>query len=119
MSGVNRVTILGNLGKDVELKYSANGKALATFSVAVNEGYGEKEHVEWFSVAAWEKLAENCSKCLSKGQQVFVEGRLQTRSWDDNGTKKYRTELIASNVQFLGKRDDNQDETDPDDLPLD
>ena len=111
--------ILGNLGKDPELRYTATGKANTTFSVAVNEGSGENKRVEWFSISAWDKTAELCSQYLRKGQEVFVEGRLQTRSWDDNGTKKYRTELIASNVQFLGKRDDNQDETDPDDLPLD
>ena len=109
---LNKVMIIGNLGADPEMRYTANGDAVTTFSVAVNRRYtsnGEqREEVEWFRVVAWRKLAEVCSQYLSKGRQVYVEGRLQTRTWDDQeGRKHYMTELVAQEVKFLGGRQDN------------
>jgi single-strand DNA-binding protein len=103
--------IIGNVGKNPEMRFSPSGSAVTNFSVAVNNSYtskatGEKRtETEWFNVVTWGKLAENCNQYLTKGKSVYVEGRLKTRSWDGNdGQKKYRTELIASHVQFLGGR---------------
>ncbi len=110
MNGLNRVQIIGNLGADPEMKYTPSGTAMATFSVAVNRTYTNPdgqatEETDWFNVVAWNKQAESCSKFLTKGQPVYVEGRLHTRSWDgQNGQKHYRTEIIASQVIFLGKK---------------
>ena len=139
MPGLNKVMIIGNLGKDPEMRFTANGSSVATFSVAVSRqvpsGDGERrEETEWFSVVAWNKLAELCNQYLQKGRKVYVEGRLQTRSWDaQDGTKKYRTEVIAQEVQFLDSRDavgagagvgrgsrnaDAGDFAEPDDLPF-
>lgn len=106
MSGINKVIIVGHLGKDPELK-TAGANPVVNLSVATSESWMDKDNVkqertEWHRVTAWGKLAELCGKHLSKGRQVYVEGKLQTRSWDDNGQKKYSTEVIASTVQFLG-----------------
>jgi single-strand DNA-binding protein len=106
MAGLNKVMIIGNLGKDPEMRYTANGKAVTTFSVAVRRTYqvaGEKrEDTEWFNVVTWERLAELCSQFLQKGRRTYVEGRLQTRSWEgQDGQKHYRTEVVASDVLFL------------------
>jgi single-strand DNA-binding protein len=109
MAGLNKVMIIGNLGKDPEMRYTADGKALTSFSVASSRSYsgsdGErKEETEWFSVVTWQKLAEQCSQFLQKGRKVYVEGRLQTRSWDTpEGEKRYRTEVIAEKVVFLDR----------------
>ncbi len=104
MSSLNRIEIIGNIGKETEMRFIPSGKAITTFSVAVNEKYGEKETTEWFNIVTWDKLAENCNQYLTVGQQVFVEGRLQTRSWDDkDGLKHYKTEIVAHRVLFLGK----------------
>ena len=108
MASLNKVMIIGNLGADPEMRYIANGDAVTTFNVATNEQFtnraGERqERTEWFSVVTWRRLAEMCSQYLTKGRQVYVEGRLQTRSWDgQDGIKHYRTELIANTVTFLG-----------------
>jgi single-strand DNA-binding protein len=108
MSGVNKVIIVGRLGQDPELKSVGSGQSVARLSVATSESWlskdGQKqEKTEWHRVVVWGKQAENCAKHLSKGRQVYVEGRLQTRSWDDpSGVKKYSTEIVANNVQFLG-----------------
>jgi single-strand DNA-binding protein len=105
---LNRVMILGNLGQDPELRYTPNQNAVATFSVATTDyrtgADGQKqETTEWHRVVVWNKVAENCAKYLTKGKTVLVEGKLQTRSWDDKATgqKRYSTEIIAQNVQFL------------------
>lgn len=133
MAGLNKVMIIGNLGKDPEMRFTANGSAVANFNVAVSRQYagsdGERrEDTEWFTVVAWNKLAEQCNQFLQKGKKVYVEGRLQTRSWDgQDGQKRYRTEVVAQEVQFLdraggpggGPRDPmDSDITDPDDLPF-
>ncbi len=106
MASLNKIMIIGNLGQDPELRYTSNQKAVATLNVATTESWvrdGQKqEHTEWHRIIVWDKQAENCAKYLSKGRPVYVEGRLQTRTWDDkNGQKRYSTEVIASTVQFL------------------
>lgn len=109
MSGVNKVIILGRLGQDPELKYTPSGAAVCNFSVATSETWTDKnsgqkqERTEWHRVVVWGKLAELCNQYLAKGRQAFVEGKLQTRSWDDkNGEKRYTTEINATTVQFVG-----------------
>jgi single-strand DNA-binding protein len=109
MAGLNKVMIIGNLGADPEMRYTADGKALTSFRVASSRNYsgpdGERrEETEWFSVVTWQKLAEQCSQFLQKGRRVYVEGRLQTRSWDGpDGQRKYRTEVVAEKVLFLDR----------------
>jgi single-strand DNA-binding protein len=108
--GLNKVMIIGKLGRNPEMRYTPSGKAVTSFSVATNRSWvnseGERrEETEWFNVVAWGNLAEICKQYLSKGQQVYVEGRLQTRGWEDqNGKKHYRTELVANEMIMLGER---------------
>ena len=109
MSGVNKVIIVGRLGGDPEVRYTPGGQAVAKLSVATSENWTDKqgqkqERTEWHRVSVWGKMAEVCGQHLSKGRQVYVEGRLQTRSWDDKttGQKRYATDIVASTVQFLG-----------------
>lgn len=108
MSGVNKVIILGRLGADPETKNISSGSTVTSFSLATSESWKDKEgqkqeRTEWHRVVVWGKLAEICGKYLAKGRQAFVEGRLQTRSWEDQqGNKKYTTEIVANNVQFVG-----------------
>ena len=97
---------MGNLGQDPELRYTQNQTAVATLNVATTDSWvkdGQRqEQTEWHRIIVWNKQAENCARYLTKGRSVFVEGKLQTRSWDDkNGQKRYTTEIVASNVQFL------------------
>ena len=109
MASVNRVIILGNLGADPELRYTQSGMAVCTLSVATTDVRNDRdgnrqENTEWHRVVVWNKQAENCAKYLAKGRSVYVEGRLQTRSWDDKqtGQKRYTTEIVAQTVQFIG-----------------
>lgn len=108
--GLNRVMVIGNLGRDPEMRYTPAGRPVTTFTVACSRAWsspeGERhEETEWFNVVAWGKLAENCKQFLVKGSLVYVEGRLQTRSWDDADSKKhYRTEVIANEIIFLDDR---------------
>ncbi|HLT23220.1 MAG TPA: single-stranded DNA-binding protein [Bacteriovoracaceae bacterium] len=105
---VNKVILLGRLGQDPELKYTPGGAAVCNFSLATTESWTDKsgqkqEKTEWHRIVVWGKLAELCNQYLSKGRQAFVEGRLQTRAWDDkDGNKRYTTEIMASTVQFIG-----------------
>ena len=105
---LNKVMLIGNLGADPEIKYTPNGTAVANLRIATSDNRKNKdgeweERTEWHRVVVWGKLAELCEKYLSKGRQCFVEGRLQTRSWDDkDGNKRYTTEIVASTIQFLG-----------------
>jgi len=109
MAGLNKVMIIGNLGADPEMRYTADGNALTSFRVASSRNYtgpdGERrEETEWFSVVTWRKLAEQCSQYLQKGRRVYVEGRLRTRSWDTpEGQRRYRTEVVAERVLFLDR----------------
>jgi single-strand DNA-binding protein len=138
---LNKCMVIGHLGADPEMRYTANGSAVTTFRVATSrtftDGGGERrEETEWFRVVTWNRLAETCAQYLTKGRLVYVEGRLQTRQWDDQqGQRRYTTELIAETVRFLGGgRDgggsggfaapgfatgpDNEGDIDPDDLPF-
>ncbi|MBI5063477.1 MAG: single-stranded DNA-binding protein [Desulfatitalea sp.] len=114
MAGVNKVILVGNLGQDPEIRYMADGTAVANFSIATSETWkdkqtGEKkERTEWHRVVAWRQLGELCGKYLSKGRQVYIEGKLQTRSWEKDGVTRYATEIVASEVQFIGG---NRDES--------
>lgn len=107
-AAVNKVILIGNLGAKPELKYLPSGQAVCELRLATNESYtkdGEKhEKTEWHRVVAWGKTGENCAQYLDKGRSVYVEGKLQTRSWDDktSGEKRYMTEIVALTVQFLG-----------------
>jgi len=112
MTSLNRVTIIGNVGNEPEMRFTPSGKPVTSFSVATNEKFGDNDHTEWFSVVAWNKLAETCNQYLTKGQQVYVEGRLQTRTWEsDDGVKHYKTEVIANKVLFLGQRKQSEETT--------
>jgi single-strand DNA-binding protein len=108
MAGINKVILIGNLGADPEVRYTGNGTAVASFRIATTERWtnpnGEKgERTEWHRIVAWRRLAEICGEYLSKGKQVYVEGRLQTRSWEDkDGNKRWTTEIVALNMQMLG-----------------
>jgi single-strand DNA-binding protein len=138
---LNKVMVIGHLGADPEMRYTANGDAVTNFSVASSRQYttssGERrDETEWFRVVTWRRLAEICSQYLTKGRLVYVEGRLQTRSWEgQDGQKRYMTELIAQEVKFLGGRDsggapaaayapgmpvgaDGDGDIEPDDLPF-
>lgn len=107
---VNKVILVGNLGKDPELRYTPSGAAVATFSIATTNPFKDKEgnkQTEWHNIVAWRQLAEICGKFLHKGKQVYIEGRIQTRSYDDrDGNKRYITEIVADQMQMLGSRDD-------------
>lgn len=140
---LNKAMVIGHLGADPEMRYTANGNAVTTFNVATSRQFqgpdGERrEETEWFRVVTWNRLAETCSQYLSKGRLVYVEGRMQTRSWEgQDGQKRYTTELIAQEVKFLGGRDggggsggggrysaglpvgaDGEGDIEPDDLPF-
>jgi single-strand DNA-binding protein len=106
---VNKVILVGNLGKDPELRYTPNGTAVANFPLATSENFKDRdgnrqERTEWHNVVAWRQLAEICGKYLHKGKQVYVEGKLQTRKWQDkNGIDRYTTEVVADTMQMLGR----------------
>jgi len=115
MAGINKVILIGNLGSDPEVRYTPSGVAVAQFNIATSEEWkdkdsGEKrERTEWHRIVAWRRLGEICGEYLSKGQQVYVEGRIQTNTWEDKeGNKRYTTEIIANTVQFLGKRESSE-----------
>jgi len=131
MAGVNKVILVGNLGRDPEVRYTKNGQAVATFSLATTEKWknreGEREDkTEWHRIVAWGKLGEICGEYLSKGKQVYIEGRLQTRQWEDNdGYKRSTTEIVAGNMVMLGAQSGGQspgaseeDSEDQDDIPF-
>ena len=112
MKSLNRVQLIGNVGKEPEVKYTGSGKAVAKLSVATNESYkdtdGEwQEKTEWHNIVAWEKLAEIVGQYVKKGDKIFIEGRSTTRSWDDktSGEKKYITEVVAKDLIMLGAKD--------------
>lgn len=110
MASVNKVMLIGNLGGDPELRYTPAGSALATFSLATNEVWKDKdgnnqERTEWHRIVTWNKLAENVGEYLKKGSQAYVEGRLTTRNWQDkDGVKRYTTEIVAQTVKFLDRK---------------
>lgn len=102
---LNRVMIIGRLGQDPEIRSTAQGTTVSKFSVATSKKIKEKDVTEWHKVVAFGKVAEICNHYLSKGSQVFIEGELQTNSWEDKeGTKRYTTNIVVQNVQFLGPK---------------
>ena len=128
--GLNKLMIIGHLGRDPEMRYTPSGRPVTTFSVATTRSWhsadGERhEETEWFNVVAWGSLAEICNQHLRKGQQVYVEGRLQTRRWEDSeGNKHYTTELVAKEMIMLGDKrevytaDEDREEEDVEGLPF-
>ena len=137
MVGLNKIMIIGNVGTDPEMRYTPNGNPVTSFRIATSRAYtsanGERhEETEWFTVVAWNQLAEQCNQFLSKGQLVYVEGRLHSHSWDSqDGQKHFRNEIIADTVRFLSPRqggaaplpggkaaDDSGEELGPDDIPF-
>ena len=110
MASLNKVMIIGNLGSDPEMRFTPNGNPVTSFSIATNRIYttaeGErKQETEWFTVVAWNKLAEQCNQFLTKGRLIYAEGRLRTRTWESqDGQKHYRTEIIANRVTFLDRQ---------------
>ncbi|MBN2071162.1 MAG: single-stranded DNA-binding protein [Candidatus Krumholzibacteriota bacterium] len=112
MSGVNKAILVGNLGSDPELRHTGSGTTVANFSLATSENFKSREgerqtRTEWHKVVAFGKLAEICGQYLQKGKQVYIEGRIQTRSWEDqSGNKKYTTEIIANQMVMLGRAGD-------------
>src|SRR5262245_47777360 len=110
-AGVNKVILIGNLGRDPELRYTQSGQPVVNFTMATTEswnkrdGSGREEKTEWHRIVAWGRTAELCAQYLAKGRTVYVEGRLQTREWEDKeGQKRRTTEIVAQTVQFLGGR---------------
>tara|TARA_B100000085_G_scaffold262391_1_gene267516 strand:+ start:320 stop:718 length:399 start_codon:yes stop_codon:yes gene_type:complete len=132
MSGVNKVILVGNLGKDPEVKYLDSGIAVANFSLATTENYKNKEgervsQTEWHNIVLWRGLAEVAEKYLKKGSSIYIEGRIRTRKWeDDDGKTRYNTEILGDNMTMLGGKpqpeNKNEDltssENDEDDLPF-
>lgn len=119
--GLNKVTLIGNLGRNPEMRYTPSGKPVTSFSMASSRSWvssdGERrEETEWFNVVAWGNLAEICNQHLARGQQVYIEGRLQTRSWEDNnGQRHFRTEVVANEMIILGRRVSYNDRSEEDD----
>jgi len=113
MAGINKAIIVGRVGKDPEIKYFQDGTAVTNFTVATSEEWkdkttGEKkDRTEWHRIVTYKGLAETCAKYLSKGKQIYLEGRIQTRSWEKDGINRYTTEIIADKVQFLGSKGDS------------
>ena len=110
MAGVNKAILVGNLGRDPELRYTQNGQAVVNFTLATSETWNDKsgervERTEWHRIVVWGKTGEMCAQYLSKGRTVYVEGRIQTREWEDKeGNKRYTTEINANTVNFIGPR---------------
>jgi len=115
MAGVNKVILVGNLGRDPEIKYTQSNVPVANFSVATSESWNDKntgewqEKTEWHRIVAWRHLAERAEKYLRKGKQVYIEGRIETRKWTgQDGNDRYTTEVVANQLMLLGRRDDNE-----------
>jgi len=125
MASVNKAILIGNLGKDPELRYTPSGRAVANFSIATTERWkgqdGEnQEKTEWHNIVLWGRTAELAKEYLSKGSPVYIEGRIQTRSYEDkNGVKKYITEIVGQRMQFLGKRGETGSDYTPPPPPAD
>ncbi len=117
-NGLNKVMLIGNLGQPPELRYTQSSQAVLNFSLATNEGFKNRDgewqsRTEWHKVTVWGKRAEGLNKILQKGTQLFVEGRLQTRAWEDKqGQKRYTTEVVAQDVKLLGSRSGNGERRD-------
>ena len=116
MAGVNKVILIGNLGKDPEVRYLDSGVAVANFSLATTESYKNKEgervsQTEWHNIVLWRGLAEVAEKWLKKGSSVYIEGKIRSRKWEDKeGNTRYTTEILADNMTMLGKKEDSSTE---------
>lgn len=129
MASLNKIILIGNVGIDPEMRYTPSGKAVTSFSMATNRRYstasGEtREETDWFRISAWGKQAEQCNQFLTKGRQVYVEGRLHARTWEgQDGQARTSLEVTADRVLFLGKRTEaaisEEGELEPEDLPFD
>ena len=114
MAGLNKVMLIGHLGRNPEIRYSQQGTAMVNFSIATSEQWNDKntgekqERTEWHRIQVFGKQAEVCEKYLSKGSQIYIEGRMQTRNYEKDGQTHYITEVVVNNFQFLGGRQDNQ-----------
>ena len=109
MAGLNKVMLIGNLGRDPEIRYTASGLAIANINLATTERFKGEDRTEWHRVVVFDKLAEICGQYLTKGRQVYFEGRLQTREWTDkDGNKRWTTEIVANNMVMLGGRGEGQ-----------
>ena len=110
MASLNKAMLIGNLGRDPEIRYTQDGKAITSFSIATTDKWRDKssgenrEKTEWHRIVAFDRLGEICGEYLSKGKQVYIEGRLQTRSWEKDGVTRYTTEIVATAMQMLGAR---------------
>ena len=122
MAGINKVILVGRLGRDPEVRYTPSGATVANFSIATSDEWKDKEtgqkqeKTEWHRIVAWRRLGEICGEYLRKGKQVYIEGKLQTRSWEDrDGNKRYTTEIVAQSMQMLDAqtRDMRADPADP------
>lgn len=109
---MNKVILIGNITKDLELRKTQSAKSVVEFSVALNEGYGEKKTVEYVNIIAWEKTAETLVNYCGKGSKIMVEGRIKTDSYDKNGQKVYKTYVLANNIEFLSARDTHTNQPD-------
>ncbi len=116
MAGLNKVMLIGNLGKDPEIRYTQSGQAVVNFSIATSRQWKDKDgefrkETEWHKIIAWGKLAEICDQYLVKGKQVYIEGRIQTRKWEDrDGVTRYTTEIVADQMLMLGSKGDTYSE---------
>jgi len=119
MASINKVILIGNLGQDPELKYMPSGDAVCNFTIATTEVFkdregNQQEKTEWHRIVAFRKLAEICGEYLKKGKQVYIEGKIQTRSWEDkDGVKRFTTEVVADTMKMLGRRDEETGSTAP------
>jgi single-strand DNA-binding protein len=118
MKSVNKVILIGNLGKDPEVKYTPNGTSVAKIVLATNERFKDKagqwqDKTEWHNIVLWKRLAEIAGEYLKKGTKVYIEGRLETRSWEKNGETRYTTSIVASDVVLLGSRESGKTEAKP------
>ena len=119
---MNKVLLVGNLTKAPELRYTQSGKATARMSIAINQGYGDKQTTDFFNLVAWEKTAELCDKFLSKGSKILVEGRLNNNNYEKDGVKHYGVDVIVNSIEFLDKKKfeqkNNVETDDNDDIPF-
>ena len=127
MPSLNRVTLMGNLGQDPELKYLQDGTPVANFSIAVNEKWRDRsgqtqERVNWFRIVVWRKLADICAEYLRKGSPVYVEGKLVNREWEKDGDRRFSIEVVAREIQFLSTRGEgeetNYNQSSEEDIPF-
>ena len=123
MASVNKAILIGNLGRDPELRFTKDGRPVANFTLATNERWRDKqgnsqERTEWHRIVVWDKQAENCAQYLQKGRSAYIEGRIQTREWEDKeGNKRQTTEIVAQQVTFLGGRGDGPGRSSGDEAP--